>query len=148
MKLTWDNIHAAGTRGCGFTRAQLAVVGIRWPPPKGWLRKLIGKEITSEQYEAFKDARNTYVNRKGKVRRRNKPLSAAPVPATHSNDKAREIARIARREKELAQMRERLRQPESAVQPCARCAKYERYLDLDICEECVSQISGYRDEQN
>jgi hypothetical protein len=75
MKLTWENIHAAATKGCGFTGAQLAVLGITWPPRKGWLRNLIGKEITDAQYEAFKDAGNTYVNRHGKIRRRGQPAA-------------------------------------------------------------------------
>ncbi len=72
IELTWENIHAAARSGCGFTRAQLAVLGIQWPPRKGWVVNLIGKEITDAQYEAFKDAGNTFVNRKGKIRRRDK----------------------------------------------------------------------------
>jgi hypothetical protein len=30
--------------------------------------------------------------------------------------------------------------------PCSRCGSNPRYLDLDICEPCVSAISGYQDE--
>jgi hypothetical protein len=49
------------------------VIGVEWPPRKGWLHDLIGKEITDAQYEAFKDAGKTYVSRRGKIRRRGQP---------------------------------------------------------------------------
>lgn len=51
MKLTHENLHALATAGCGFNRAQLAVLGVECPPIKGWLSGLIGSEISVEAYD-------------------------------------------------------------------------------------------------
>jgi len=45
MKLDYYLLHSAGERGRGFNYDQLMLLGVRWPPPKGWLTNLIGKEI-------------------------------------------------------------------------------------------------------
>lgn len=45
--LTEDDIEAGRTATGGFSRAQLAVWGVPWPPPKGWKQALLGKENAS-----------------------------------------------------------------------------------------------------
>jgi len=46
MTLTYEILHSAGSYGGnGFNNAQLALLGVSWPPPKGWLRELAGTEI-------------------------------------------------------------------------------------------------------
>ena len=47
IKLTHDNLHALGTNGKGFNKNQLHILGISWPPKGGWLKQLIGTEITN-----------------------------------------------------------------------------------------------------
>ena len=55
ITLTSQLLHDASTKGYnGFTRAQLAVIGIKWPAPRGWLKALIGKEIPEHVYAEFK----------------------------------------------------------------------------------------------
>lgn len=39
------------TKKGGFTRAQLSLLGVDWPPTRGWKASLIGTEITSELHE-------------------------------------------------------------------------------------------------
>ena len=53
MKITREflEIHKS-TRG-SWNSSQLAVVGIEWPPKKGWRARLEGKEITDEQARLF-----------------------------------------------------------------------------------------------
>ncbi len=51
MKLTHSLIHSAGRSGVGFNYHQLKVLGIHWPPKKGWLSSLIGKDISDEQWK-------------------------------------------------------------------------------------------------
>jgi hypothetical protein len=51
IRLTHENLHALATAGCGFNRAQLAILGVEWPPIKGWLSGLIGCEIPAEAYD-------------------------------------------------------------------------------------------------
>ncbi len=53
MILTSNNLHAGGRSGVGFNRKQLEVLGVEWPPKKGWLRALVGTEISEEQYAEF-----------------------------------------------------------------------------------------------
>jgi hypothetical protein len=51
----WLVTHA--TTEMGWTKAQLAVMGIAWPPVKGWKRSLIGKQITDDEKRRFESAK-------------------------------------------------------------------------------------------
>lgn len=53
MILTRENIKAGGTSQCGFSRRQLALLGVHWPPMKGWLSRLVGTRIEDYQYRQF-----------------------------------------------------------------------------------------------
>lgn len=37
----------------GYTREQLAQIGVGWPPPPGWKKMVIGRTIPSEAARAF-----------------------------------------------------------------------------------------------
>lgn len=38
----------------GWTKQQLAILGIRWPPPKGWKKKVVGKlKLKRSRVESF-----------------------------------------------------------------------------------------------
>lgn len=50
MLLNRSILHSAGTDGDGFNRAQLELLGIKWPPSKGWLNNLIGTYIADETW--------------------------------------------------------------------------------------------------
>ena len=54
MKLTRTHIEDAKTAKGGYTARQLRAVGVPWPPPRGWKKKLIGKEVTEYQYQQFR----------------------------------------------------------------------------------------------
>ncbi len=71
--LTAEMIHgAAATPPHGFTADQLRVFGIHWPPRKGWLEGMVGKEIWLETFEEFraggKYQRRRQVRRQKRVR--------------------------------------------------------------------------------
>ncbi len=51
MTLTKQLLHPAGSNG--HNAKQLAVLGVKWPPAKGWLKKLIGTQISEERYAEF-----------------------------------------------------------------------------------------------
>lgn len=53
IKLTSDLIEAARTPNGGFTKSQLAAIGIEWPPPSNWIEEMIGKMISKSQLERF-----------------------------------------------------------------------------------------------
>ena len=53
MKITVEFL-AAGARSVGaYTKQQLALLGIDWPPAKGWKANVIGLEISDEAGEEF-----------------------------------------------------------------------------------------------
>jgi hypothetical protein len=48
----------SGTTGNAWTKKQLAVLRVPWPPPKGWLNSLIGKKISIEDAKLFAALQN------------------------------------------------------------------------------------------
>lgn len=53
IKLTREIIEAARTPNGGFTKSQLAAIGVDWPPLQGWIEEKIGMMITESQLERF-----------------------------------------------------------------------------------------------
>lgn len=53
IRLTRENLHMlSGSPGSnGFTKKQVELLGFTWPPKKGWLSSLIGREITLDLYQ-------------------------------------------------------------------------------------------------
>jgi len=58
MILTKELMECGRSSAGGYNRKQLAAIGVEWPPQKGWLKDLIGKEIESSSYQAFLHAAN------------------------------------------------------------------------------------------
>ena len=56
----------ASARRRGWNRAQLAAIGVAWPPVKGWLSRMIGQQIDDEQAQRFTALRGSG----GRARRR------------------------------------------------------------------------------
>lgn len=53
VTLTSQMIHDASTEGHGWNRRQLKSIGVPWPPPKGWLKGMVGKQIPLSLWERF-----------------------------------------------------------------------------------------------
>lgn len=53
MKLTREFIDQGKSARGGWNRKQLALLGIPWPPPRGWPKKLEGKELSDEDAAKF-----------------------------------------------------------------------------------------------
>jgi hypothetical protein len=50
-------LHDASTKGYhGFNAKQLKVIGLKWPPKKGWLKSLVGTQLFASQYRKFVEA--------------------------------------------------------------------------------------------
>ncbi|HTL66709.1 MAG TPA: RNase H family protein [Lacunisphaera sp.] len=58
IRLTRENLHAlSGSPGAnGFTRKQVELLGFSYPPPKGWLSGLIGRDIEQGLYDEVRKA--------------------------------------------------------------------------------------------
>lgn len=41
----------------GYTKEQLAAVGVSWPPQQGWIKRILGNEVTPEQQRIFEGIR-------------------------------------------------------------------------------------------
>ena len=59
-KFIMNNRTARGA----WTRAQLNIIGVDWPPAQGWIARVTGKQITESEAEEFK--RLSGVKSKGK----------------------------------------------------------------------------------
>ena len=53
MKVTEEFIKKGKTLKGGYTKKQLEILGISWPPQKGWVKKVLNKEISVEEAEEF-----------------------------------------------------------------------------------------------
>ena len=49
MKLTFEEIEAGRSEKGGYSKAQLALWGVPWPPPKGWREALLNGTPLAEQ---------------------------------------------------------------------------------------------------
>ena len=56
ITLTPELIRLAQTSQGGFTQKQLEFLGIGWPPPSGWLRKLAGQRVPRARFDEFMEA--------------------------------------------------------------------------------------------
>lgn len=61
--LTRELIEAARTPNGGFTKSQLAAIGIAWPPPQDWIEQKIGERITKTQLDQFKTIKYVACNK-------------------------------------------------------------------------------------
>lgn len=53
VELTDEMIEAGKSDAGGWNREQLALIGVAWPPPKGWKRSVLGKHVERETLERF-----------------------------------------------------------------------------------------------
>jgi hypothetical protein len=61
-------LAAHGTGGNAWTKAQLAALGIAWPPAHGWRRRVVGTQITEAKRVQFEEGRMIRVPRKPRKR--------------------------------------------------------------------------------
>ncbi len=62
FQITDQLIESGRSKSGGWNRKQLSVLGIDWPPTKGWKRRIVGKEINCEQAQKFLDLKGQYAN--------------------------------------------------------------------------------------
>lgn len=57
--ITEELIESGKSERGGWTKAQLAILGVSWPPESGWKRKVIGAIIPQSEALRFVELRNT-----------------------------------------------------------------------------------------
>lgn len=53
MKVTAEFIEQGKSQRGGWSKRQLAILGVQWPPQPGWKQRAIGREITQAEAEEF-----------------------------------------------------------------------------------------------
>lgn len=53
MVITPEWIHKHKTKRGGWTRKQLAAIGVMWPPRQGWISRVSGAKISDQQRMEF-----------------------------------------------------------------------------------------------
>lgn len=53
VKITKAFIHKGKTLNGGWTAAQLKLVGIDWPPESGWIYRIEGNSISTQDAQSF-----------------------------------------------------------------------------------------------
>lgn len=54
--MTDEMLEGAKTASGAWTSAQLKLIGVEWPPRKGWRQWVIGKDYPEETIDRFKSA--------------------------------------------------------------------------------------------
>lgn len=55
--LTYDYIQKHKTDAGGWTKKQLSILGVEWPPKSGWIDDVCGKTITEEDAVSFEESK-------------------------------------------------------------------------------------------
>lgn len=53
MKLTHELLMQYRTPAGLWRKVQLDALGLSWPPPHGWMKQVVGMELTNEQFNQF-----------------------------------------------------------------------------------------------
>jgi hypothetical protein len=53
VSITDELIEAGKSKRGGWSKAQLAILGVPWPPESGWKQKVRGRTISQSEAERF-----------------------------------------------------------------------------------------------
>lgn len=59
VTITDDFIESGKSTAGGFSKSQLALLGVPWPPVGGWKAEVIGQKITADAASRFLAGRGT-----------------------------------------------------------------------------------------
>ncbi len=67
--LTAALISEVATDRGAWTREQLGILGVSWPPPQGWRKRLVAEKrtLTGEEVEELREARVTVAERRSQL---------------------------------------------------------------------------------
>ena len=64
VEIDEEILDRARTPRGGWTKAQLEVLGVGWPPPQGWRRRVVGQLATRSAIERFVKLRTQTAGRR------------------------------------------------------------------------------------
>lgn len=66
MLITEQVLKDAESINGAWSRKQLEIIGVKWPPPKGWKKKILGTEIEYSKIKKLLSLKNKHIERKYK----------------------------------------------------------------------------------
>jgi hypothetical protein len=67
VTITNELIESGKSPAGGYSKAQLALLSVAWPPHSGWKRQVVGGQITSDAAAEFVAGRGVIAGGKGKT---------------------------------------------------------------------------------
>lgn len=65
VTITDELIESGKSAAGGYSKSQLALLGVAWPPVSGWKKQAIGSQITSDAAARFVAGRGGNAKEKG-----------------------------------------------------------------------------------
>lgn len=62
--LTKELIERGKSSNGGWNKRQLAIFGLSYPLDRGWINRLVGREVTDKRYADFLHYKDTHIKRK------------------------------------------------------------------------------------
>lgn len=69
MKITQELIESGQSGNGGWTREQLELIGVQWPPKHGWRQRVQGMEIPEADAQKFVAMRGMTLKRQKRLHR-------------------------------------------------------------------------------
>ncbi len=69
-KLSNELLELSKTKTGGYTKEQLNIIGVSWPPPKGWKKKITNTMLPYDIIDAFVRHNNNNFLLQGKNKKR------------------------------------------------------------------------------
>lgn len=66
IKITQEFIDSGKSHAGGWSREQLRILGVSWPPEAGWRERIEGTEILTLEAEKFIEIRNNHLKGRNK----------------------------------------------------------------------------------
>ena len=63
MVITEEYIYRHRTKRGAWTKAQILALGLEWPTTKGWIKSVIGKELSTDSAKKFERSSTRYAKR-------------------------------------------------------------------------------------
>ncbi|HSH24581.1 MAG TPA: hypothetical protein VLA13_03480 [Massilibacterium sp.] len=67
MIITEQILKEAESINGAWSRKQLETIGIKWPPPKGWKKKIIGTKVDKSKIQKLLSLKNKHIESKLKI---------------------------------------------------------------------------------
>jgi len=62
VRITRQLLASGASRNGGWSKEQLGLLGVTWPPKRGWVRRIVGKWIDEEAVIEFFNLANQHLD--------------------------------------------------------------------------------------